>query len=147
MKKNFFIVFNLKNHIFPFLFCIFTLCLIFFSRTNIIATKNGLSLWADSVVPTLFPFFVATNLLSFTNVPKYFGKIFSKVMRPIFNVPGEGSFAFIMGIISGYPMGAKIASDFKEKGICSTEESERLLAFTNNSGPLFIIGTVRNCSF
>lgn len=63
-------------------------------------------------------------------------------MRPIFNVPGEGSFAFIMGIISGYPMGAKIAANLKEKGICSQEEAERLLAFTNNSGPLFIIGTV-----
>ncbi len=51
-------------------------------------------------------------------------------------------FAFIMGIISGYPMGAKIACDFRENNICSKEECERLLSFTNNSGPLFIVGTV-----
>ena len=63
-------------------------------------------------------------------------------MRPIFNVPGEGAFPFIMGIISGYPMGAKIICNFKAQGICTNEEAERLLTFTNNSGPLFIIGTV-----
>ena len=47
-----------------------------------------------------------------------------------------------MGIISGYPIGAKIASQFRENNICTKEECERLLSFTNNSGPLFIIGTV-----
>lgn len=65
-------------------------------------------------------------------------------MRPLFNVPGEGAFPFIMGIISGYPIGAKIVSDFKDNNICTPIECERLLAFTNNSGPLFIVGTVRS---
>jgi len=70
------------------------------------------------------------------------GKTLNKIMRPIFNVPGEGAFALIMGIISGYPVGAKIVSNLKEQKVCSDVECERLLAFTNNSGPLFIIGTV-----
>ena len=142
MKKSLFFFLNLRKHFLPFLFCLFTICLVFFSRSNITAAKDGLSLWANSVVPSLLPFFIATHLLSYTNIPSILGKFFSKIMRPIFNVPGEGSFAFIMGIISGYPMGAKIAANLKEKGICSQEEAERLLAFTNNSGPLFIIGTV-----
>ena len=63
-------------------------------------------------------------------------------MNPLFNVPGEGSYAFIMGIISGYPVGAKIINKFVEEGTCTKSEAERMLAFTNNSGPLFIIGTV-----
>lgn len=53
-----------------------------------------------------------------------------------------GSYAFIMGIISGYPMGAKIINNFRKNNVCTKEEGERMLAFTNNSGPLFIIGTV-----
>ena len=48
----------------------------------------------------------------------------------------------LCGIISGYPVGAKIVTKFREEGICTKAEAERLLAFTNNSGPLFIIGTV-----
>ena len=63
-------------------------------------------------------------------------------MKPIFNVPGCGAYAMLMGIISGYPIGAKIVTNFRKDGMCSKEECERLLAFTNNSGPLFIIGTV-----
>ena len=42
----------------------------------------------------------------------------------------------------GYPIGAKIATDFRNRNICPKEECERILSFTNNSGPLFIIGTV-----
>ncbi len=63
-------------------------------------------------------------------------------MRPLFNVPGQGSFAFIMGLISGYPSGAKIVSNLRENKICSRIEAERLLCFTNSSGPLFILGFV-----
>lgn len=99
-------------------------------------------MWADSVLPALLPFFIATELLSYTNIIASLGKFLNRFMRPLFNVPGEGAFAFIMGIISGYPVGAKIVTKFREDNICTKEEGERLLAFTNNSGPLFIVGTV-----
>ena len=135
-------VLKLRRMIIPGLFVLFAICLVLFSSSNLSAAQNGLSLWATSVIPSLFPFFVATELLSYTNIISLLGRCFNKLMRPIFNVGGEGSFAFIMGIISGYPVGAKIACNLRESNICSKEECERLLAFTNNSGPLFIIGTV-----
>ena len=133
---------KLKNFILPFILVFFTICLVVFSNSNLKAAKNGLVLWANSIVPSLFPFFVATELLSYTNFTYYLGKLLNKFMKPLFNIRGEGSFAFIMGILSGYPMGAKIAANFRQNNICSKVECERLLSFTNNSGPLFIIGTV-----
>ena len=63
-------------------------------------------------------------------------------MRPLFNVPGIGAYALFMGIISGYPIGAKIVTNFRNNNQCTKEEAERLITFTNNSGPLFIIGTI-----
>lgn len=99
-------------------------------------------LWANNVIPSLFPFFIATELLGYTNIIPKIGKLLNPIMKPIFNVPGCGAYAMLMGIISGYPIGAKIVTNFRESGMCSKEECERLLAFTNNSGPLFIIGTV-----
>lgn len=104
--------------------------------------KLGLTLWANSVVPSLLPFFIATELLCNTNIVQLLGRFFNLFMKPLFNVRGEGSFALIMGIMSGYPTGAKIACNFRENNTCTKEECERLLSFTNNSGPLFIIGTV-----
>jgi sporulation integral membrane protein YlbJ len=116
--------------------------LLLFSKTNLSAVKSGLSLWANSVIPSLFPFFIATELLMHTNIVNQLGFLFNKFMKPLFNIRGEGSFAFVMGIISGYPVGAKIATNFRQNNICTKEECERLLSFTNNSGPLFVIGTV-----
>ena len=142
MKKNYVYIIKIKQLILPLILVLFTVCLVIFSKTNLSAAKSGLVLWANSIVPVLFPFFVSTELLSHTNLTYYLGKILNRLMKPIFNVRGEGCFAFIMGIISGYPIGAKIAANFRENNICSKEECERLLSFTNNSGPLFIIGTV-----
>ncbi len=141
-KKYNFFIFNLNKLFLPAIFLIFTFCLLIFSNYNLPAVRTSLTLWVNSVIPSLFPFFVATELLMHTNITHYFGIIFKKFMKPLFNVSGECSFPFIMGIISGYPVGAKIACEFRKQNICSKSECERLLSFTNNSGPLFIIGAV-----
>ena len=137
-----FLFISVKKYILPTAFCLFTICLVIFSKSNLTAAKNGLVLWANNVVPSLLPFFIATELLGYTNVVNKLGKLLNPIMRPIFNVPGVGSYALLMGIISGYPTGAKIVCNLKEQGLLTDVESERLLAFTNNSGPLFILGTV-----
>lgn len=142
MQKFKFIVVKLKSLILPGLICLFILFLLLFSKNNLAAAKSGLALWANSVLPSLLPFFIATELLGYTNVIPLCGKLLNKLMRPIFNVPGEGAFALLMGIISGYPVGAKIVANLKENNLCTDIEAERLIAFTNNSGPLFIVGTV-----
>ena len=140
--KSRFIFLSIRRNIIPAIFCIFTICLVVFSKSNLIATKEGLLLWANNIVPSLLPFFIATELLGYTNVVSKLGKLLNPIMRPLFNIPGIGSFAFIMGIVSGYPTGAKIVVNLKENNLCTKEEAERMLAFTNNSGPLFILGTV-----
>jgi len=133
---------NFKKNILPITFFLFTISLIIFSKSNIQAVKVSLNIWVNNVIPSLFPFFIATELLNNTNIPKTFGNIFNKIMRPAFNVPGIGAYALFMGIISGYPVGAKIVIDFRNQNLCTKEEAERLITFTNNSGPLFILGTV-----
>ena len=141
-SKCHFFVLKIKRNIFAIIFLIFAICLLLFSKNNLPAIKTGLTLWATSVVPSLFPFFVATELLLHTSIISFLGRLLNKIMKPLFNISGSGAFCFIMGLISGYPVGAKIATEFRNKNICSKIECERLLSFTNNSGPLFIIGTV-----
>ncbi len=60
-------VIKLKRNLLPMLFLTFTIGLLIFSQSNLPAVKSGLLLWANSVVPSLFPFFVATELLMHTN--------------------------------------------------------------------------------
>lgn len=55
---------------------------------------------------------------------------------------GESFAAILLGTISGYPVGAKVVCNLKNQKVISKTEAERLISFTNNSGPLFILGTV-----
>ena len=143
---NFFVI-SIKKNLLLYLFSIFTLCLIFFSYTNLIAAQEGIMLWASSVLPSLFPFFVATELLCRTNFIYIVGKYLNKFMKPIFNVPGESAAALILGTLSGYPVSAKIVCNLKKQKSISKIEAERLIAFTNNSGPLFILGSIGICLY
>ena len=97
-KKRFrLIIISLRKNFLTIAFCTFTLFLIIFSKSNLVAVKDGLKLWATAVVPSLFPFFVATELLSYTNVVAYLGKLFSKIIKPIFGVPRRGCFCIYYG--------------------------------------------------
>lgn len=125
----------------------FIFFLILYSSSNISAVVSSIELFITKVFPSLFPFFIATDLLSHTNIIIILNNLLSPIMKPLFNVSGKGAFPFIMGMVSGYPTGAKIVSDFRRKNICTKTECERLLAYTNNSGPLFIIGTVGTSLF
>ena len=111
---NFFVI-NIKKYFFTFILLLFTLSLILFSDNNYIAAQNGLALFATKVLPSLFPFFVATELLCQTNFVYILRKILNKFMRPIFNVPGESAIALILGTISGYPIGAKVVCNLKNQ--------------------------------
>ena len=99
MKFRLFVL-KIKRNIFTLLILIFTLCLLYFSSNTIIAAKSALKLWANSILPSLFPFFIATELLSYTNLPYILGNTFKFIMKPLFNVSGEGFFALFMGWIS-----------------------------------------------
>ncbi len=87
MYKMKIFVFKLKSLFIPICICLFTIFLLVFSNANLSSAKSGLALWANSVVPSLLPFFIATELLGYTNVVAVLGKLLNKLMRPIFNVP------------------------------------------------------------
>ncbi|MDR0405196.1 MAG: hypothetical protein LBH54_00220 [Clostridiales bacterium] len=103
---------------------------------------RGLHLCADIVIPSLFPFFVCAKLLIETGAARRLGVWCGGVMRPLFNVPGSAGVAFVLGILSGYPLGAQCGADLYEQNLCTKAEAQRVVCFCNNSGPLFIVGAV-----
>jgi len=104
--------------------------------------SEGLLLCEQIIIPSLFPFFVCSGLLVYSGFCEVLAKMFSPIMRPLFNINPTGAAAFVLGLISGYPQGAVTAGQLYEGMYLSKSEAQRLLAFCNNSGPLFILGTV-----
>lgn len=104
--------------------------------------SNALNICFEMIVPSLFPFFICSGILIYSGFCELLAKAFRFCMYPLFRVGPAGSSAFILGIISGYPLGAVTAGELYENNYLSKTEAERLLAFCNNSGPLFILGSV-----
>lgn len=96
----------------------------------------------EVIIPTLFPFFVCSGLLIYSGFGTVLAGWAKGIMRPLFNVAPSGAAAFVLGIISGFPLGAMTTAQLYGCGSLSKAEAERLLAFCNNSGPLFIIGSI-----
>ncbi|MFC4556999.1 sporulation integral membrane protein YlbJ [Virgibacillus kekensis] len=117
-------------------------CLIKYPDQSFEASIRGLTMWWEIVFPSLLPFFITAELLIGFGVVKFIGVLFEPIMRPLFNVPGSGSFAWAMGMASGYPTGAKISTRLREDDQITQIEAERLVSFTNASSPLFIFGAV-----
>lgn len=104
--------------------------------------QKALELCLNIIIPSLFPFFVVSRLIVNTGVIHTISRVFKPIMKPLFNLPGSAAFPLIAGWFSGYPAGAKYTVDLHEKKMLSQNEAQRLLAFCNNSGPLFIVGAV-----
>ena len=116
--------------------------LIFNPQKSMMYARKGLLLCSEIIIPSLFPFFVCSGLLVYSGFCEKMAHFAAPVMKPLFNINPTGAAAFVLGIVSGYPQGAVTAGQLYGGGYLSKSEAERLLAFCNNSGPLFILGTV-----
>lgn len=138
--------FNLKQVIISILLAasmaFLTFALISYPDQALEASLRGLDMWLKKVFPSLLPFFITAELLIAFGVVKFIGVLCEPIMRPLFNVPGVGSFAWAMGMASGYPTGAKITVRLREEKQITKLEGERLVSFTNACSPLFIFGVV-----
>lgn len=134
----------MKNAIKIIMSGVIVFMLIFYTEQVTNGAGLSLKICATSVIPALFPFFVVSGIFVNTGVSHLIGEVFTPVSKLLFKISGTGAFCFVMGLLCGYPTGAKVICDMYKSGTLSKKESERLLAFCNNSGPLFVIGTVGN---
>lgn len=114
--------------------------LVAFSSEAAEGTRQGLALCAGTLVPSLFPFFVLSRLLSAMGLTDLLSRWAGPLMQRLFRVSGAGAEAFVIGLSGGYPLGAVTVAALRRDGHIEKDEAERLLAFCNNSGPAFILG-------
>lgn len=133
-----------KIHYKPFLTIILILIILIVTNptVSISSAKEGLDLWFNILVPSLFPFFILSELLISLKFVDFFGSLLKPIMKPVFNVPGQAAFPLIMSVMSGYPVGIKLASRLREENIINRSDGNRLICFVSTSGPLFILGAV-----
>ena len=131
-----------RDAVFSLGVALMVLSLLLFPKQSVAAASDGVQLCLNVILPSLFPFFVLSTLCVELGMIGALGKLMQPLMAPLFRVGGCCAGAFLLGIIGGYPVGARTAISLYESGQCSREEAERLMSFCNNSGPAFILGVV-----
>lgn len=112
--------------------------LILDSQTAILGAREGVSLCLQSLIPSLFPFFVLTSLMtnSFLGTRLPFLIPISKLMK----IPAGCESLLIPAFLGGYPAGAQCIGQAYREGNLSQHSARKLLLFCNNAGPSFLFG-------
>lgn len=102
---------------------------------------QGFAMWAECVLPSLFPFMVITLILVKSGVAE-------KAALPLKRVTGKLKFppaaasCFLLAVCSGYPAGSRVVGEFCESGVIDRRDCGKVAYLCSSSGPLFIIGSV-----
>ncbi|MBR5228448.1 MAG: hypothetical protein IKV96_01280 [Firmicutes bacterium] len=109
---------------------------------SVAAAEKGIQLWLFTVIPSLLPFFVFTDMIVKSGLHIKAGSLFEKPVRFIMGTHGVSAFAFITSLISGYPAGARVIGELRRNNEIDDMEVSDMLSFCSTSGPLFIVGAV-----
>jgi len=114
------------------------LMLILDSKTALASATEGLDLCIHAIIPSLFPFFVLSSMLTGA-LSGSAGKLLSPIGKLCFIPAGQESI-LLSGFLAGYPVGAHAVCQEYEKGRLGKSDARRMLGFCSNAGPAFIFG-------
>ena len=79
------------------------------------------------IVPQVF------HLIPFVGTVPNLGGVFLPMHIPV----------LLCGLLCGYPVGARLCADFRQRGQISPLEADCLLAICNHPSPMFLLGYVK----
>ena len=95
---------------------------------------------AKSVLPSLFPFFVLSMMM--TRSLDHHCTFVPSSVEKLLKIPASASSVLISAVLGGYPVGAKCIGELYLSSQISRRDAERLLGFCSNAGPAFLFGMI-----
>lgn len=110
---------------------------------NIVADiiNFSLNIWVTNLIPSLFPFFVLSDILINYNFTNYIPLFIKKIFRTIFKIKDEMLTILFLSLVSGFPSNARNTRIYYDNNFLTTEEANHILMFTHFANPLFILST------
>ncbi len=109
---------------------LFIAAILLFSGPSLNASKRGLLLWFTTMLPTLLPYMIAINVI-------------------LYVLPNKNTFAkgfLLLGLLCGYPMGAKLCASLYKNGNLTKRQAEYYLPLINLPSPAYLVSFVCNQS-
>lgn len=114
--------------------------LIIDTKTAVHGAQEGIAQCIRVVIPSLFPFFLISGL--FCQSMQQCDLSFLSPIRKLCRIPNGSESLMIIGLLGGYPVGAREIFFAYDSGRLSRSDAQRMLGFCNNAGPSFIFGII-----
>ena len=111
-------------------------------RAVLSSMQRSLRLCAGTIIPALFPYLAASELLVSSGAGERLASRMSAPIRAVFCVSPCGAVVYVMGILCGFPVGASMAAAYARLGKISREELTHLLCFCNVPSMAFVVNAV-----
>ncbi len=119
---------------------IIILILIFIKRPLVIlAVINSLKLWQESILPSVFPIIIMSDLILSSNIINIISKYIGPLFTRIFKVSKYASYVIIMSFLSGCPTNAKYIKDLLDNNVIDNNEGIKLLSMSLLYNPILIL--------
>lgn len=119
----------------------FIVLLMLFSEDAALGIKKGLIISASVIIPTLFPFAVATVFAVKVDVFSFL-KPAEKFFKTTLGQSAEMFSVMILSFLGGYPIGAKLINELYIQKKIDKMQAHYMLCYCVNGGPAFIISAV-----
>ncbi len=137
--KYSYIIRNLPGFILTILLTIFLIAHPTDASTGI---KNGLFLLGEKIIPALFPFMILASYIASSPVTTKSALLLDKISLRAFGVNGNGIVVVFLGLLGGYPIGAKTLCKYYDENKLTINEVFKLFPWCVNPGPAFTITAV-----
>lgn len=103
---------------------------------------RGLKLFFTAVLPGLLPFMFLCKILTGLGSINKITKPLDPFMKKIFGINGNGLYAFLLSMLSGYPLGSRITNDLYNQGLIDSNTATKTAIFSSTPGAIYVIGAV-----
>jgi len=103
------------------------------------AAQGAMRIWYASVAPALFPFLALMPMLTGRDACAAYEIAFSRIMRPLFGLPGSAAPAMIIGMISGSPGGALAVRRIAAESGMRIADAKRLALAICGASPAYLL--------
>lgn len=111
---------------------------IFFSKEVSGGINEGIYFCVSVLVPSIFPFMIISSLTAELNIG-FSGRIINIISNSIFGLSAKTAFTVLIGILGGFPVGAKGIGALYKNGSISEKEASKAAYIAVGAGPGFLI--------
>lgn len=133
----------MKKNIKKIIIIFFFILLLLKRKETINAVQIGLNIWTTQLLPSLFPFFIFSDLFVSSGIVESLSNKFGNIFSKIFKVSKYSFFIFFISLFSGCPTNAKNIKNMLDNHFIDKLEAEKILSFTLFYNPFLIYSITR----